>query len=223
MTAPAVSVVIPVFDGERHVGEAIDSALAQTHRPLEVVVVDDGSTDRSAEIARARGATVLRLDHAGPAAARNAGVRAARGDVVAFLDADDVWLPRKLELQLAVLTGEPPADFVLAHLEEFVSPELDVAAAARLRPRPPRASYAPSVLVAWRRVLEELPFADAATGEFLDWMLRARDRGLREVMLPQVVARRRLHGANHSLRGREARPELAHMLKRSLDRRRAER
>ncbi len=87
------------------VGNAVRSALNQTHAPLEVLVVDDGSTDDSAAVAEAFGPAVrvLRQRNQGPAAARNTGLDAARGEYIAFLDSDDLWLPDKLEKQLAAV------------------------------------------------------------------------------------------------------------------------
>ena len=107
--APLVTVVIPLYNGERFIAETIRSVLAQTMRDLEVVVVDDGSTDRGAEIVRSFGEPVRYLfqENAGVAAARNAGIAAARGEYIAFLDADDVWVPEKLERQLAELRRDP--------------------------------------------------------------------------------------------------------------------
>ncbi|MGQ9503351.1 MAG: glycosyltransferase family 2 protein [Thermogutta sp.] len=101
--SPRISVVIPVFNGERFLAEAIRSALAQTLPPYEILVVDDGSTDESAELAESFGppVRVLREENRGEAAARNCGIEAARGDWIAFLDCDDVWKPEKLALQAA--------------------------------------------------------------------------------------------------------------------------
>lgn len=98
-----VSVVIPTYNYARYIGEAIDSALAQTLPPIEVIVVDDGSTDDTQAVLAAYGdrIRVLRQENEGVAIARNSGIAAARGEYVAFLDADDVWKPRKLELQMA--------------------------------------------------------------------------------------------------------------------------
>jgi glycosyltransferase involved in cell wall biosynthesis len=95
VVAGRVSVIVPCFNAEAFVGEAIDSALAQTHRDVEIIVVDDGSSDRSRDIVRRYGARVMLLeqDNRGPYPARNAGLRAAAGEFVAFLDADDYWRP----------------------------------------------------------------------------------------------------------------------------------
>jgi glycosyltransferase involved in cell wall biosynthesis len=100
--SPTVSVIIPAYNAEACVDTAIKSALGQTVSPLEVLVVDDGSRDRTAEVAAAFGppVRVIRQANAGPAAARNHGAREARGEWLALLDADDAWKPRKLEKQL---------------------------------------------------------------------------------------------------------------------------
>lgn len=103
--SPRISVVIPVFNGERFLGEAIRSVLSQTLPPYEVLVIDDGSTDGSASLAESFGppVRVIRQDNRGEAAARNRGIECAKGDWVAFLDCDDVWKPEKLALQSTFL------------------------------------------------------------------------------------------------------------------------
>jgi len=101
----AVSVVIPTFNRAGLVGRAIESVLAQTWQQIEIVVVDDGSTDATKTVVEQYGPRVryVRQDNAGVAAARNAGVRLAREELIAFLDSDDCWLPRKLELQVPAM------------------------------------------------------------------------------------------------------------------------
>jgi glycosyltransferase involved in cell wall biosynthesis len=111
ISQPLVSVVVPVRNGERFLGEALDSVLAQDYEPVELIVVDDGSTDGSGDIAGARGAHVIRQEGGGLAAARNAGLAAAQGELVAFIDADDVWLPGKLVRQVEYLLDRPDVGF----------------------------------------------------------------------------------------------------------------
>src|SRR5438034_9298591 len=110
-----VSVIIPTYNYARYLAAAIESALAQTYAPLEIIVVDDGSTDDTLRILGAYGnrLRVLRQANQGAGAARNAGIAAARGEYVAFLDSDDLWHPRKLELQLARFASDP--DLGLVH------------------------------------------------------------------------------------------------------------
>src|SRR5947207_956439 len=116
-----VSVVIPTYNRARVVGEAIDSALAQTHERLEVIVVDDGSTDDTAERVgrrRDRRLRYVRREHAGVSSARNAGIAAATGDLVSFLDSDDLWKPEKIETEVAALARHPEAGGVFSDLEK---------------------------------------------------------------------------------------------------------
>jgi glycosyltransferase involved in cell wall biosynthesis len=113
-----VSAVIPVHNGAAYVAEAIESVLAQTYRPLECLVIDDGSTDATAEVVgRFAGVAYVRLDHGGQSRARNRGTQLARGELIAFLDHDDVWLPEKLEHQVAAFRRKPEATMVLCAME----------------------------------------------------------------------------------------------------------
>lgn len=110
---PSVSVVIPAYNAEGCLERAVCSVLAQTHSPQEIILVDDGSLDATAKTARKFGRHVrlLQQDHAGASAARNAGILAAEGALVAFLDADDEWLPAKLERQLPLHQSDPVLSF----------------------------------------------------------------------------------------------------------------
>jgi glycosyltransferase involved in cell wall biosynthesis len=104
-----VSVVVPTYNSAHYVTQAVDSVLAQRRDDVEVLVIDDGSTDDTADVMARYGAAVryIRQENAGVAAARNHGIAESRGRYVAFLDADDTWLPRKLDLQLDVMRGRP--------------------------------------------------------------------------------------------------------------------
>jgi glycosyltransferase involved in cell wall biosynthesis len=112
-----VSVVIPCYNAEPFLGEAIESVLRQTVPPGEVIVIDDGSIDRSVAVAQSFGAAVRVIQHAngGPSLARNRGIEEARGEWIAFLDADDLWLPEKMEKQLALLEGQEEVACVHTH------------------------------------------------------------------------------------------------------------
>lgn len=116
MSVPLVSVVVPVFNGERYLAESVRSALGQSWPKVEVLIVDDGSTDGSLQVARdlASDPRVRLLSGAngGPARARNLGIRESRGEFIAFLDADDLWLPHKLERQIPLFSGSPSPDVV---------------------------------------------------------------------------------------------------------------
>ena len=114
-----VAVVIPVYNSERFIEEAIASALAQTAPPAEIIVVDDGSSDRSAAIAGALGVAVHRQANGGPGAARNTAIRSTGQPWIAFLDADDVWEPAKLEAQWTAVRACPDVGAVFTDFVEF--------------------------------------------------------------------------------------------------------
>jgi glycosyltransferase involved in cell wall biosynthesis len=223
----SISVIITTYNYERYLVEAVDSVLAQSHLPQEVIVVDDGSTDGTAITVQRFGGRI-RYDYqpnGGIGAARNRGLELARGQLLAFLDADDLWLPDKLERQLAALMIEPDLDMVSGYVQQFVSPELSAEQKARLIcPTEPSPGYLPGALLIRRQAADRVgPFrTDLKVGEFIDWHARAMEVGLSNRMLPDVVLKRRLHTTNQSLSHGTARPQadFLRVLKGALDRRR---
>lgn len=218
--------MIPLFDGERFVAEAIDSALAQTRPCLEVIVVDNGSSDGGAEVARRFGPPVSLHSEPrrGIGFARNAGLRAAGGDCIAFLDCDDTWDAHKNELQLTALEADEALDLVFGHARQFLDPSLDPEVAERVRvPDSPQPGLNLGSMMAPRRVFDQVGPWDQAweAADGLAWLVRARSLKLREKMLDEVVAYRRVHGANQSFRNHDYRREWARLLKESLDERRS--
>ena len=212
---PLVSVVVPAYNCAAFLPEALDSVFAQTLGALEVVVVDDGSTDATAEALRScrdRRLRVARQPRQGAAAARNRGVLMARAPYLALLDADDVWLPRKLDLQRAALVVEPGLDMVFGQYEEFD----DVSGSVR----PAAPGYSAGTLLMRRSAFLEVgPFATTwRVGEFIDWYAPALDAGLATAMRPEVVLRRRVHADNTS---RTSRQDYARVLAAMHHRRRA--
>jgi glycosyltransferase involved in cell wall biosynthesis len=223
-----VSVMIGAYNADPYLGEAIESVFAQTHRPVELIVVDDGSTDGTAEVARSFGddLTFVQQERGGNGAARNTAVRHARGDLFAFLDADDRFTPRKLELQLAALRDDPELDLVFGYVREFVSPELPPEVTAGIRPPSPVQPWAaPNLMLIRRASFERVgPFSESLrVGVTVDWYARAQEAGLKSYVLPEVVLERRLHTQNNGVREADARSQYLHVLKASLERRRRER
>jgi glycosyltransferase involved in cell wall biosynthesis len=223
-----VSVILPVFDGELYLAEAIESVLAQTHPPQEIIVVDDGSTDGSSRIAqkyaeRQSNVRCFRQPNRGIGSARNHGVSEARGDYLAFLDADDLWPADRLALQRAVFDQTPGVDLVFGHVTQFVSPDLsDEERREILCPSDPMPGYLATTLLVPQGVFHRVGLFDTALriGEFLDWYLRATELQLRAIMLPDVIMQRRIHTRNQGRRHREARTDYTRALKAALDRRR---
>lgn len=221
-----VSVVVPVRNGETFLGEALESALAQTWEPLEVIVVDDGSTDGSARVAagfpRVR---LLRQAPQGQATARNQAVAASRGELLAFLDADDLWPSTKLEVQAGYLRDHPEVDGVLGRQKLLVEPGV---------PLPPwvyreggleraGAGAQPLSLVTRRAVWDLVgPFTPGLLfADDTDWLMRAHELDVRIEMLEEVVLHRRIHGANITYDDEAMRRGLALALKGRIERRRA--
>lgn len=221
-----VSVVIPVYNGERYLAEAIESVLTQTFRPIEIVVVDDGSTDASGAIAKGYDNDLVRYSYQkndGVCAARNWGVALARGTFLAFLDSDDLWMPEKLSLQMAAIERETDLDMVFGQVRQFYSPELDPPPEANaVNDQEVLSGYCPGTMLIRRDVFARVgPFdTDWRIGEFVDWYSRAVDKGLKSIVIPKMLMKRRIHKNNTGIRDRESRTDYLRILKRALDRRR---
>lgn len=202
-----VSVIVPTFNGERYVLEALDTVFAQTHSEIEIIVVDDGSTDHTRELVERIDDPRLRLierANGGVAAARNSGIRSARGALVAFLDQDDGWFPTKLARQVPYF--DDPRVAVVGSLMSYVGPsgkrlgiageiadhQQDRIATARLMP------FAPSSMVIRTRVLRELGGFDEALAQQIapvdDFDLVSRiARQHKVVTAPTVLGYYRIH------------------------------
>lgn len=196
-----VSVIVPVFDGERFIAEALSSILAQTRPADEIIVVDDGSTDGSAAIAGSMAdVQVVRKEHSGLGATLNAGVRAASGNVLAFLDADDRWLPEKLARQVSALEANAELDIVFGHCRQFAvrfeNGHMRETMGAR------QSGIAKSAMVIRAESLRRVGlFSESQeVHDFLDWYTRAQELGLRADVLDDVVYERRIHEYNFGRR-----------------------
>jgi len=223
--AALISVMIGAYNAAPYLGEAIESVFAQTQRPLELIVVDDGSDDGTGDVARSYGdrLTLVRQERGGNGAARNTAVAQARGDFFAFLDADDRFTPAKLALQLAALRADPELDVVFGHVREFVSPELTPEQRKLVRPPAPVSPWAaPNLMLIRRESFERVgPFSTSLrVGVTVDWFARATEAGLKSLVPPDVVLERRLHTQNNGLREQQAQSQYIHVLKASIDRRR---
>ena len=133
---PLVSVVIPVYNGEKYIRQTLDSVFAQTFKNLEVIVIDDGSTDGTAEVVRSYGDKIvfLRGNHSGPATSRNRGIDSARGPLVAFLDADDLWSSDKIEKQVAIAQSHPEYGLITCDAPMFDAAGMIVSSQKKGRP-----------------------------------------------------------------------------------------
>ena len=224
---PLVSCIIPVYNGERFLAEAIESVLAQSYGKVEIIVVDDGSTDGTPGVVARFGDRVsyVRQDNAGPSAARNRGLKEVRGEFITFLDADDLWEESKLEKQLARFRERPELSYSVTMTQNFWEEEAkeEEARFADHRRSKPIPGYVTLTLMVKREWMDRIGGFDEslAHGDAADWFQRIDEAGGVGELMNEVLARRRLHGENRSrVRAAGSRDEFLMILKRRLDRRR---
>lgn len=217
-----ISVIIPTYNNAPYLSDALSSVYQQSYQPLEIIVIDDGSTDttptvvaefpqRMSDGTAPSRADMLRYSYqpnAGPAAARNHGVRLAQGDMVAFLDADDWWHPRKLEQQMARLVVEPTLGYVLSHMQVHLETNTVWPVAlnqAHYQNEP--VCMLPSALLVRRRSFEQVgPFDEHYRySDDADWFLRAKDAAIPYAIVPEPLVYKRIHTHNLSHK-----PAMAH-------------
>jgi glycosyltransferase involved in cell wall biosynthesis len=223
---PTVSCIVPVYNGARFLAEALDSILDQNWPAHEVLVVDDGSTDATADVLRGFGSRVrvLPQSNRGPAAARNAAIVRATGSFIAFLDADDRWLPGKLDRQLARFRQRPELMICFAwfrNIRGADSLEGDPLLDPAFWPVTP---FSPCTLLARRAVFKQVGMFDPALrrGEDTEWFARVMMKGIRYETMPDVLVERRIHEANLSRDRPPSHESVLEAIKSALDRRRQE-
>ncbi|HQH28192.1 MAG TPA: glycosyltransferase family A protein [Oligoflexia bacterium] len=207
---PLVSVVVPAFNAAGYLAEGLTSILQQTYRPLEVIVVDDGSTDSTAAVAAAYPEVRYFYQlNSGPAAARNFGIKQCRADYVAFHDADDICLPHRLQAQMELFLQEHRLEVVFARIRSFLEPG-KIVTPELTRPEllAPRMGFVSSMIVK-RSVFDRIGLFNEAyrIGEDLEWLVRVQKAMVCSAVVTDVLIKRRLHDKNLSsdvARGHEA-------------------
>ncbi len=211
-----VSVIIPVYNGAAFLREAIASVLAQNDGSLEVIVIDDGSDDESAAVAQSFDRVrLLRQERAGAGAARNSGIAASTGEFLAFLDADDFWLPGKVEQQRQALADDQALEAVFTHVIQFHDTPSQHSESEAVP------GFLPGTMLIRRASFKRVgPFLEGLhVQETAEWHLRALEAKLRYRMLPEPFYRRRVHAGNRGIL--DPNPlGYVQVLKESLDRRR---
>jgi glycosyltransferase involved in cell wall biosynthesis len=210
MTRPLVTAVMPAYNAEAFVEQALESILAQDYDAFEVIVVDDGSTDGTPEIVRRFGSLqVIRQENQGPAAARNTAIRAGRGEFVACCDADDLWPPHRFSAQVEYLVEHPGVGCLMGRQEwqnpppwfgrDAVHGDLD---------------GIPLNSAMFRRAaLDRLGAFDESFvhGEDMDLLIRMREHGIEVAVLPEVIVHRRYHGSQLTANAPDVNPLLRSM------------
>ena len=219
-----ISVILPLYNGRRFFRQAIDSILAQTLAPIEIFVVDDGSTDDSTrELPIHPSLRLIRQPNTGVASARNRGIKESRGNILAFLDQDDEWTHDKLEKQVRFLHDHTELGYVLAH--QFIHLAPDIPKPSWLKAEQvnqPSAGYLPGTLVVHRETLNQVGLFNEAyrSGSDSEWFFRAKDMGISMEIMPDVLLHRTIHGKNQSYDTATANRELLRIVHQSLKNRR---
>lgn len=199
---PLVSVIIPVYNCAKYLAEALDSVFAQTYRPLEVIVVDDGSTDGSSDIVRNYPEVqYFYQSNQGVSVARNVALAAAKGEFIAFLDGDDTWKPNKLSIQIEYMLEHFDVGITATHAFNFL--ESGTHPPNWFKPDKHLGNtdgIIPSTWVVRKNVFREIGgfSPDYRASEDIEWLCRARDSQVLIATLPEVMVMRRLHGSNLS-------------------------
>lgn len=222
----SVSVIVIVKNGERFLAEALQSIERQTLPPLETLVVDGGSTDRTAAIAHSfAGVRYLQQPDHGISNAYNFGLTQARGELVAFLSHDDLWMPDKLAIQAGYLRAHPDCQYVVGRIRSFLEPGDTPPPNFRreLLEQTPVA-YIMETLLVRRGLFDVVGLHDPAlpTAGDVDWYARVFDAGVVGHVCDQVLVHKRVHSHNTSLTDSSSNTQLLHALWCSVQRKHAD-
>jgi len=227
-TGHLVSIVLPVRNGERFIAKAVESVLSQSWRPLELIVVDGNSKDRTRAILASLADPMLRvLDQVGLGipGAWNQGIRAAAGEFIAFISADDQWLPDKIHRQVTLMCLRQELLYSITKFRYLVEPDIEIPSSfnRELLGRD-LVGRIMETLVVRRRVFDMVGLLDEeyATAEDVDWYARANSLAVSHEVLDDVLLLKRIHDANASTDPASNTPRLFRALRASLARRRAQ-
>ncbi len=228
MNQPLISVIMAVYNGERFLYDALESIFAQDYWPLELIVVDDGSTDDSARIVQSYSDTAAVTIHylyqpnQGPGAARSKALSVAQGELIAFLDQDDRWTPHKLSLQERYLRDHATTEIVTGHLHLFGEKETGWKNTqlnwTHYQNDP--IDYSLGSLLIRRTVFARIGIFAATyrSADDVDWFLRAKDAGVKIAAIPEIVLLKRLHQSNLSQDGPQVSLEILQAFHASIQR-----
>ncbi|HEX4375850.1 MAG TPA: glycosyltransferase [Steroidobacteraceae bacterium] len=220
-----VSVIIPVFNGANRLADAVASVRPQLRDGDELIIVDDGSTDDTPDVIAGfgHGVTWMRQDNAGNAAARNAGLRRATGEAVAFLDHDDVWAPHRQAALLAALLANSGVGIVVGRVDVTVESRSTHSVLNGPRHATTHRPWHLDALLIRREVFELVGMFDESLRRAVDadWFMRVREAGVQFHQIDEVTVTYRLHESNISRDVASSRRDLLLTLKGAIDRRRS--
>ncbi len=224
MKPKLMSVIVPAFNAEKFIASALESIFTQDYPHHEVIVVDDGSTDGTAAIAQSYpGVHYFYQPNQGPAVARNKGLAHSTGELISFLDADDIWLPGRSSREVQYLESHPEFDCIIAGIRNFLEPGVSQPSWVSDEMLEKDSSvYQLGTLLAHRWVFEKVGEFDQSYFPSTDteWFIRLVEAGIRMGIMSEVVLKRRIHAANVSYNTGAA-AKMPRILKASIDRKRA--
>jgi len=202
MNNQLISVIAPVYNGENYLSQAIESVLKQTYKNIEIIIVDDGSTDKTADLVKTYlNQTNIRYiyqKNGGHGPALNTGVSSATGEFLSFIDHDDLWDDRKLQIQLQAFVDNTELDIVFAHMKNFSENDLVNRLTFEKNPMP---GYMPGPMLIRRKAFFEIGLfeTDLRKGYFFPWYALMQSKGLKTLLLSESLYHRRVHGDNLSI------------------------
>lgn len=219
-----VSVILPVYNAGSYLRESLESVFSQTLQPLEIIAINDGSTDNSLEILTEFGSQlrIVSRENQGISATLNEAIALAKGELIAFQDADDIWVLNKVEKQLEFLSTNPKKDACFGMIQQFISPELPEEIKKTIFcPDEIQRGILKITLMIRRAALDKVGLFDKKIhrGDFIDWFARAEELGISYEVLPELLAYRRLHRSGLSNQHQHEK-DLIKIAKAALDRRR---
>jgi glycosyltransferase involved in cell wall biosynthesis len=219
-----ISVIVPAYQRENHIGASLSSIVAQDYRPLEIIVVDDGSTDGTAAVAQSYPhVTYVFQANQGPPCARNTGLTNCNGALIAFLDADDLWPPDKLEKQFDYLTRHPEVACVLGRMKNFLDEDIELpnwVGQEAMSDDSDALSLGAGLIR--REVFDRVGGFDSSCwyGDDLDWFIRLREAGLKMAVMDEILLLRRIHSSNISRNQQALAKQYLRIIKAHIDRKR---
>ncbi|WP_420578367.1 glycosyltransferase family 2 protein [Ekhidna sp.] len=217
-----VTVIIPTYNASNYIEETLSSVYGQELPPKEIIVVDDGSSDNTANIVRQKHPKVklLQQENKGAYEALNYGIKSARHDLIALLDHDDIWLSGKLRKQVELMNMHPECQMVFTLLENYMPNHLDGVELKQLNT--PLMGIHKSTLMVRKHIFDSVGLFEKSKIELLEWYAKAIDKNIDQKFVNEVLVKRRIHGANQSLTDKSLRQEFPKIIKAILDRRRNE-
>lgn len=223
-TDSLVSVIMTVYNGEKYLAAAIESVLTQTYAPIEFIIINDGSQDRTEEIINSYGPKILSFyqQNQGQPSAQNRGISLASGQYIAFLDADDLYNPDKTVHQINWLKTHPQLNLVFGLVEQFISPELPPQIRNKWKcPTGTSSGYLAAAGLFRRKCFDLVGTfnENQRIGSFIEWYMRASEKGLKHEVIQTPVLKRRIHEHNIGIETQGARKEYIEIIKAALKRR----